>query len=250
MKKPFLLKAALLSIVLLGNSQAYAAPLSFALDLTEGGRLSSKAISQFEKHMAKQGCELAIVAESSQDLESLENVDMYFSVDSAELRSTHLMPALIAKTINNEPLTVTILIKTSTNIDTLASLQGERLAIISHNSFLGGEQAKQLLTDSGISLDNSKTYETGNYFGAMSLLLHGDVFIAAIPGPLARQWKEHNKLSIIAESAPFQLGELFINKSMTERQRRSCTQAFLSLSKTNRRDKKLDVFPAWLAGFR
>jgi len=84
----------------------------------------------------------------------------------------------------------------------------------------------------------------------MSLLLHGDVFIAAIPGPLARQWKEHNKLSIIAESAPFQLGELLINESMSRNQRESCTQAFLSLSKTNRRDKKMDIFPAWLMGFK
>ena len=245
MKKSFLLITSLLI-----SSQAYAAPVSFALDLTEGGRLSSKAISQFEKHMTEQDCELAIIDESNRDLESLTNVDMYFSVAATELSDTHFLPVLKAKTINDEALTITILIKSSTNIDTLASIQSERLAIISHQSFLGGEQAKRLLTDAGIRLDNSKIYQTNNYFGAMSLLLHGDVFIAAIPGPLARQWQAHNKLSIIAESAPFQLGELFFNKSMTRSQRESCAQAFLSLNKLNRRDKKMDVFPAWLAGFK
>ncbi len=244
MKKPFLLITSLLI-----NSLAYAAPFSFALDLSEGGRLSSKAVSQFEKHMVEQGCELAIVDESNRDLESLTNVDLYFSVAVAGSTSTQLLPVLKAKTINDEPLTITILIKSSTSIDTLASLQGERLGIISHTSFLGGEQAKRLLTNSDINLDNSKIYQTGNYLGAMSLLLHGDVFIAAIPGPLARQWKEHNKLSIIAESEPFQLGELLINTSLTKSQRESCTQAFLSLSKANRKDRKMNIFPAWLVGF-
>jgi len=247
MKKTLLFQLGFLMTSLLASYQAYSTPLNFGLDLTEGGRLSSKATTQFEKHMAEQNCELTIVDETSLSLESL---DLYFSVAEAGLAPTHLLPALTARTINDEPLTITILIKSSTNIDTLVSIQGERLGIISHKSFLGGEQAKRLLTDAGIRLHNSKIYQTENYFGAISLLLHGDVFIAAIPGPLASQWKEHNKLSIIAESKPFQLGELFINTSVTKSQRESCTQAFLSLSKANRRDKKMDIFPAWLAGFK
>jgi ABC-type phosphate/phosphonate transport system substrate-binding protein len=252
MKKTLLFQLGFLMTSLLASYQAYSTPLNFGLDLTEGGRLSSKATTQFEKHMAEQNCELTIVDETSLSLESLdfESLDLYFSVAEAGLAPTHFLPALIARTINDEPLTITILIKSSTNIDTLVSIQGERLGIISHKSFLGGEQAKRLLTDAGIRLHNSKIYQTENYFGAISLLLHGDVFIAAIPGPLASQWKEHNKLSIIAESKPFQLGELFINTSVTKSQRESCTQAFLSLSKANRRDKKMDIFPAWLAGFK
>lgn len=252
MKKTLLFQLGFLMTSLLASYQAYSTPLNFGLDLTEGGRLSSKATTQFEKHMAEQNCELTIVDETSLSLESLdfESLDLYFSVVEAGLAPTHFLPALIARTINDEPLTITILIKSSTNIDTLVSIQGERLGIISHKSFLGGEQAKRLLTDAGIRLHNSKIYQTENYFGAISLLLHGDVFIAAIPGPLASQWKEHNKLSIIAESKPFQLGELFINTSVTKSQRESCTQAFLSLSKANRRDKKMDIFPAWLAGFK
>jgi len=252
MKKTLLFKLGFLMTSLLASYQAYSTPLNFGLDLTEGGRLSSKATTQFEKHMAEQNCELTIVDETSLSLESsdFESLDLYFSVVEAGLAPTHFLPALIARTINDEPLTITILIKSSTNIDTLVSIQGERLGIISHKSFLGGEQAKRLLTDAGIRLHNSKIYQTENYFGAISLLLHGDVFIAAIPGPLAKKWKEHNKLSIIAESKPFQLGELFINTSVTKSQRESCTQAFLSLSKANRRDKKMDIFPAWLAGFK
>jgi len=225
--------------------QAFAAPLSLSLDLTEGGRLSPKAISQFEQYMAQQECEIKVLTKKT--IES----DVYFS---AQLNSTQSLPSYIRRmkafTIDNRPLTMSILVKSSTNLEDLSSVQGERLAIMSHDSYLGGVLSKKLLTDIGIKLIPAKVYETGNYFGAVSLLLHGDVFIAAIPGPLARKWQGHNKLSIIAESAAASLGELLFKPSLPESKIESCIKGFSTLTKINRRDKKMKIFPSWLGGFQ
>ncbi len=226
------------------SSQAFAA-LSLSLDLTEGGRLRPKAISQFEKYMTQQACEIKVLTKNA--LES----DIYFS---AQLNSPQSLPSykplMKAYAIDNHPLTMSILVKSSTNLEDLSSVQGERLAIMSHNSYLGGDLGKKLLTDAGIRLIADKIYETGNYFGAMSLLLHGDVFIAAIPGPIARRWQGHNKLSIIAESEVLSLGELLFKPSIPEPMIERCIKAFSSLSKIDHRDKKMSIFPAWLAGFQ
>jgi len=228
----------------MASSQAFAA-LTLGLDLTEGGRLSSTAISQFEKYMTQQACEIKVLTKNV--IES----DIYFSAqlnNPKRLLSYHSL--MKANAIDNRPLTMSILIKSSTNLEDLSSVQGERLAIISHNSYLGGDLGKKLLTDAGIKLITDKIYETGDYFGAMSLLLHGDVFIAAIPGPLAKKWQIHNKLTIIAESEVLYLGELLFKPSIPEPMIERCIKAFSSLAKVDRRDKKMSIFPAWLGGFQ
>lgn len=242
----------LLASCLLNISYADSAPLDFQLDMSEGGRLTAKSISQFESYMTEQGCDLEVNTQAKQGNEN--SPDLYFSALSHIYNNKGIQPpltkALSVATINNEPLTITILIKSSTNVDDISSLTGERLAIISHNSYLGGLHAKDLLSKFGASLDKQKIYETGNYFGAMSLLLHGDVFIAAIPGPLARQWKTYNKLSIITESEPLESGGMFIKPSVPQTIRSLCIAAFTSLKKEHRRDKKMDIFPSWLGGFQ
>ena len=57
------------------------------------------------------------------------------------------------------PLTITILVKSSTGISDLSSLQGERLAIISYISHVGGIKATTLLTASGLDLNKGKILE-------------------------------------------------------------------------------------------
>ncbi|MBL4797867.1 MAG: PhnD/SsuA/transferrin family substrate-binding protein [Oleispira sp.] len=231
--------------------QVSAEALTFSVDGNEGGRLKQKSISQFEHYMAINHCPLTVI-NPSQLKDKSQSIDLFFSVQpNASLTKPGKHYEVINKAVYQDglPLTITILINTSTGINDLASVQGERLAIISHRSLLGGKQTKALLADVGVVLSNDDIYETGNYLGAMSLLLHGDVFIAAIPGPLARRWQTHNNLSIIAESEAFELGEILIKRSIKQALKDNCRRAFSSLNKDNRRDKKLGIFPAWLMGF-
>lgn len=227
------------------SPQVHAEILSFGLDLSEGGRLTPKAVGQFEMYMAQQDCELKIVAANKPD-----TTQLYFSPLERITAPLHQQKLLSISTLNNEPLTITILVKSSTGINDLSSLKNQRVAIISHSSYVGGVMAKNILSQSIGDLEDEKVYETRDYFGALSLLLHGDVFTAAIPGPLARQWKDHNKLSIIAESQGFSTGGLFIASDIEKSKKTLCMTAFSSLKRKSRRDRKMNIFPSWAVGFK
>lgn len=243
--KPFLTLPVFILCVLM-SFQTSARPLQMGLNLSEGGVLTIKAISKFEKYMSLQSCEIKI----NTTKEEMNKHDIYFVPLELPKVPLGFNQALSIRVMNNEPLTSAILIKSSTGISELSSVQSERLAIISHSSYVGAEVPKKMLLQSGIQLDKKKIYSTKSYIGALSLLLHGDVFIAAIPGPLARQWLTHNKLSIITESERFRVGGLLFNTAIPKKQKESCMTAFENLKKDNRRDRKMNIFPEWLEGFK
>lgn len=247
----YILNVLLVLIFLASSGVVNAMPLSLRLDLSEGGRLSPNAISQFENYMAQQDCEIRVLTKGPKDIDinSQINSDIYFTTQPITNDQPAYLRLMKAYALDHQPLTITILVKSSTSLKNLSSVEGERLAIISQQSYLGGEQVLKLLANAGIQQAKDKVYETGNYLGAMSLLLHGDVFIAAIPGPLARKWLGHNKLSIIAESQAFTLGELFFSRSLSRKIIETCALAFSDLKQLNRRDKKMQIFPSWLEGF-
>ncbi len=75
---------------------------------------------------------------------SNKSADIYFSAQppiNPSILTEGFKIINSALTHNQNPLTIAILIKSKTAIKDLSSLQGERLAIISHNSYIGGEQA-------------------------------------------------------------------------------------------------------------
>lgn len=241
------------------SSQRQKNAITFAIELQEGGRLTNKAVSLFESYMARQSCSVIVIEQPHQQPHNKQQPDLLFSVQPTRINSgneadDHLYPNyepfLMARTINDEPLTITLMTKSSANINDITSLQGERFAVLSQDAFLGGKLAIELLAKSGVDPSSNTLYQTGNYLGSISLLLHGDVFFAAIPGPLARLWKDSNKLSIIAESSNFQLGLLLIKKGMKKELRKNCQQALLKLKPSHKRDKKMAIFPAWFAGFK
>lgn len=241
------------------SSQRQENAITFAIELQEGGRLTNKAVSLFESYMERQSCSVIVIEQPHRKPHSKQQPDLLFSVKQTETNPDseaddnpfpNYEPFLIARTINDEPLTITLMTKSSANINDITSLQGERFAVLSQDAFLGGKLAIELLAKSGVDPSSNTLYQTGNYLGSISLLLHGDVFFAAIPGPLARLWKGSNKLSIIAESSDFQLGQLLIKKGMKNELRKNCQQALLKLKPSHKRDKKMAIFPAWFAGFK
>lgn len=234
--------------------------LSFSLSDSEGGQLRKRSISRFENYLDQQNCAIKISPATSTLISpsSLINADILFSAElpltTLELKQQGYQPLNRALIANNQALTMTLMIKKSTGIEDLSSLTGERLGIVSQDSFIGGKIAKQLLADAGVVLKQDDIYETGSYLGAMSMLLHGDVFFAAIPGPLARQWKDYNKLNIIAESSAFELGIIYIKSELPESTKHACQQAFNNLSKKvpsgKAKNKKMIIFPSWVVGFK
>ncbi len=228
--------------------KVFSAPLELVLPLGEGGSQTSRSIESFKQYMLKREC--------SVDLKFKEGGvagDIYFSAApqaslGQEVRDYETLNRV--KTYKNFPLTTAIIIKASTGVSDLSSVAGERLSIISETSYLGGEQVRKLYNDEGVVLDDENIYLTQHYEGAITLLLHGDVFVAAVPGPLARRWEKANNLNIIAESEPLDIGGMLIKKALSEAQKTLCESAFVDLKRTTRRDKRMNIFPAWVEGFQ
>lgn len=230
---------------------------NFSMSKSEGGQLRKRSMQRFEKFMHDRHCSISISPflnnpSTSSTTDFTTNSDIAFSaipsLTTKELKelSYEVTNQVIIK--DELPLTMTLMIKKSAEINEISSLQGERFAIVSNESYIGGKIAKTLLSNASVNLSQSDIYETGSYLGAMSMLLHGDVFFAAIPGPLARQWKDYNKLDIIAESSSFKLGTIYMKETLPEEIKLNCQRAFNDL-KRDQHNKEMIVFPSWVEGF-
>lgn len=166
------------------------------------------------------------------------------------------VPWMVADTEGNQPLTVRWLVKGSRSVKHLASLEGERVALLGKASLLGHQQPVRLLEQAGVTLTDVTVFTASKYQGAMALLLHGDVFAAAFPAPLATKWSKLNDLVTLAESDASLVAGVWLSSSTTKLQwmeegkQGPCAQGLLAMSRASRRDAKMQVFPEWLTGFR
>ncbi len=224
-------------------------PLTFGLKNGEGGHQTGRAVDAFEGHMAENGCKVKVLFSD----ERVGNGAIYFSAtlpEKNEKESQQYERLADIRTYQDYPLTTTVLIKASTGITDLKSAAGERLSVVSDVSYIGWEVLQQLYRDAGVTINSDDVYLAGFYEGAITLLLHGDVFAAAVPGPLARRWAKPNGLNIVAESEVLDVGAVWINGTIERSQRAQCRNALLSLKRTTRRDKRMSIFPAWVEGFK
>ena len=238
-------------VVLFGfvmSMRVFSASLELVLPLGEGGSHTSRSVESFKQYMLERECPVELELK-----EGGVTGDIYFSAAPLESLSEdvrHYEMLIRVKTYKNYPLTTAIIVKASTGISNLSSVEGERLSLISQSSYLGGEQVRKIYNDEGVALDDKNIYLTQHYEGAITLLLHGDVFVAGVPGPLAKRWEKANNLNIIAESEPFDVGFMLIKKALPEAQKKLCESAFVDLKRTTRRDKRMNIFPAWVEGFQ
>ncbi len=150
-----------------------------------------------------------------------------------------------AKTLSGE-LTVrgAILVHASTGIENLSTLQGMRIAFVGKGSWSGYHMPLKLLQDAGVKEQRDTFFYMGNHVGTISMLLHSDVFATVTAEPLARRWAEANELSIVDISEEVETGGWWIHRSLSDEQRKSCSQALGSLDRS-----QLKALPAWIGGF-
>ncbi len=249
MKGCFKCSLFILSLSLVFSMNVGSDTLPFMLMPEEGGSQASKARRSFEMYMAESGCKVKVIFINK----SIKESDMYFSAKPSSIsQDDHKQYDRLVKikTYNNIPLTSTVLIKSSTGISDLKSTRGERLSVVFKGSYLGWGEIQNLYSNAGIKLDERDVYEAGSYEGVIALLLHGDVFVAGLPGPLAKRWAIANNLTIIAESEEISVGDVWIRKQLTDDKKQACKKSLVSLQRTNRRDKRMSIFPAWVEGFK
>ncbi|GGK67579.1 phosphate/phosphite/phosphonate ABC transporter substrate-binding protein [Amphritea balenae] len=232
-----------ITTLLLITSPVYAEPLSLHIDVAEGGRLSDKNITALESFLEPEGCDIRVVRGQS-------GTDLKFIVAPADKELVSAYESLAQpRTWQGQALTSSLLVKKSTAISSLEALQGQRIAFVSDDAYLGRKLAEAALNKSGVKVASDDIYITGGYQGSMTMLLHGDVFAAAIAGPLAKRWVKANDLSIIYTSADQAIGGLWIKKNLPSEVKRQCRSAFSKVQRESRRDAKMRLFPLWLEGF-
>ncbi|WP_432473583.1 PhnD/SsuA/transferrin family substrate-binding protein [Amphritea sp. HPY] len=235
-----------LTTLLLQSSFSDAASLQLRIDAAEGGRQSQTNITALEQYLGGLGCDVGVMGEDSTD-----KADLFFNTRPVTQALENGYRRLVAPaTWQDYPLTTTLLIKSSTGISEAQSIAGERIAFVSEHAYIGRTLSLQWLSEHKVEVSPESEYLTGDYQGSMTMLLHGDVFSAAIAGPLAHRWAEANDLTLLYESEPQDIGYIWISKAVSSARQHRCQLAFQGLQRESRRDKRMRLFPLWLEGFR
>jgi len=154
------------------------------------------------------------------------------------------------RTIDNIPLSGSVVVKASTGINDLTSLDGVRMGFLSADSSVGYKLPNAMFKNAGVVHDQDKITFTDTNFAAITLLLHQDVFSSVIATPLAVGWAKANDLHIVAITETLKTGGIWVNNSISKENTNLCITA---LTKLNRKDrtygKLMAVFPYWLDSF-
>jgi len=224
------------------SSCVLSAPFNLYLDEFEGGKIKAHHQQTFIEYMANNNCQLTITDKAN-------HAQIMLAMDNTKPKTFN--PWLTASTYQDTPLSLSVVVKSSRGLDNLAQLTGERIAIVHSLAQMGFLNEIGDLNAQGLDLNSSDVFESGRYDGALALLLHGDVFAAVLPTPLAMQWQTKNKLSLLANSATQQRPYLAIHESITlaRADAKQCEQAFLTLNENSKKAGLLSVFPLWVEGF-
>ncbi len=219
------------------------APVTLEIDHKDGGKTGKRHLSNLLAALNEEGCKVVAHDTTSDTPAQLLFDSRPVNMVSNERPDYRLIAR--AKTLEGE-LSVrgAILVHASTGIEELTTLQGESISFVSTGSWSGYKLTSQLLEASGVTESRDNFFFVGNHVGALSMLLHSDVYVAAIAEPLAIRWADANDLSIVAVTDEVETSGWWINRNSSEEQIASCTQA---LSKLDR--SRLKAIPAWIDGF-
>lgn len=228
------------------SSPALAAPagLTVTINHDDGGRTSKRHQRILLKALNEEGCP-AVVSPVADG----KAADLIFdSRPPAEMRGEESGNELIAQAITEEGKAIVrgaILVKASTGSADLTSLQGERMAFVGEKSWSGYILPQKLLNAAGVKPEPDTVFFSANHAGAVTMVLHGDVFAAAVAEPLAKRWADANDLSIVDVTEEVETGGWWMRAGVSTELVQRCGLAFARLEKTS-----LKALPAWIHGFK
>jgi hypothetical protein len=222
--------------------------LTLYINTAEGGEVSQRSTENLKQYLNNNGCHIQTIETGTKPAKEIKS-DLIFQPLASQNKHNYELLAAI-KVINDGPLSTSILVRSSTGITDLRSLEGVRMAYLSEHSQTGFVMPQVMFQSIGIIHPKNRITFTQTNVGAISLLLHKDVFAAAVASPLAIKWAKANDLNIVAESAAVISGGIYRQSSLSETNIKKCQKAFIALSEKTKNNKKLlKIFPAWVAGF-
>lgn len=241
--------------------------LTFSINTSEGGLTKDRYQKAMVFWLDSQGCAMSVMAQGHN-----VDADFIFDVKAESSASPVLVPTVeVLKAPNSQVSGITSpifrpflssdlesvwLIKRSSLGGGVNSLKDERVALLSASSLVGHQRPLKQLEVRGLSSEHFQMIQTDQYQGAMTLLLHGDAFAAAVPRVLAERWMEPNALGRLIHASdaerfpPLQAGIWMKADThpMTDMEAQ-CMDVLSSLVRSGRRDLKMRLFPEWVSGF-
>jgi len=220
----------------------------FYIDATEGGEQNNRRIKKFKNYLHDNQCLINNVT-SGKEIAPTSSAAFVFSP------LQHPMPnefkkVLDIRTVDNIPLSGSIVVKASTGINDLTSLAGVRMGFLSADSSVGYQLPNAMFKNAGVVHDQDKITYTDTSFAAITMLLHQDVFSSVIATPLAVGWAKANDLHIVAITETLETGGIWVKKSVSKEKSNLCIAALAKMTRKDRTYGKLmAVFPYWLDSF-
>ncbi len=223
------------------------ATLNLYINASEGGDLSPRRVDKLTDYFNRLGCNISQIEYGEKSISETE-ADFFFSATELP-QPVNYYKKLWLRTIDNQPLASSILVREATGIQSLSELADVRFAFLSPTSITGYFLPAKMFEQLKISHKKDKITYTQTNVGAISLLLHKDVFAVAIASPLASIWAKQNNLTIVKTSEPVAVGGVWVNHRLTERKLNSCKLAFMKISSPEVSKRMISVFPAWIESF-
>jgi len=202
--------------------------LSFHIDTSEGGDISTRRIESLKSYLQQNKCNVQHITTAKDAVENNKSHIIFSPLRTASDSNMKNLAEL--QLINDQPLAGSILVRSSTGIKNLQNLDGVHIAFLSKHSITGHQLQQQLFQQAGILHKEDKITLTQTHSAAAALLLHGDVFAAAIATPLAKKWAESNNLIIVSTSEAVTKGGLWAAQNLDDDSFNHCRKAFINLT--------------------
>lgn len=246
-----MLSASDLPSVSIESASAQSGGLRLYINATEGGDISDRRLSDLQDYFKKSQCNIQTIEAGHKSAEE-SAADIVFMPLEQEIAKP-FQKIFNLSVVDDQPLSASLLVRSSTGIRDIAELAGVRIAFLSPDSVTGFQLQKTLLDGAGVALKEELVTFTHSHLGAMSLLLHKDVFAAGVATPLAKKWAKANGLTIVAESPQVTAGGIWMKKAFAQEEVVHCENAFQHLFENNR-DRRIKnlvkIFPVWIKGLK
>ena len=218
------------------------------IDTSEGGTVSNFRLQSLKKYLRLKQCSIDEISYGNKIADG-SKFEFIFTALQPSLPKQFVKIADL-KIIHNEKLSGSIIVRGATGINNIANLAGVHIAFLSPESITGYQLQQNLFKAALINHSEDKITFTQTNLAAISLLLHKDVFAAAIATPLAKKWAETNDLIIVATSKEVKTGGLWVQQGVSSDIIDNCAKAFVQITKAEAGNQKLlRLFPAWLDSF-
>lgn len=226
---------------------ASATPLPAQIRSGDGGSTSTHALGALESALGGAGCPVSVtpLGAGHPPTDSVRLLFDHAPLEAATPPAPGFRPLAQALAADGETtLRGAWVVPAAAGITALTTLANEPLAFVAPPSPSGHAAPRQLLARAGVTPQEWSIIQADDHLGALSLMIHGDAFAAAMAEPVARQWAEVNRLTILAVTEPVTTGGWWIHTSLPSDLATTCALALSRLTPAQRK-----ALPDWIEGF-